>query len=537
MLSTPAPHPLGTRTAERGVALVAAIALTLLGALVVVAIIMSAMSSVDTSRTRLDGAANDVLARDAASLLSDTFSDLSGSEFNGFTVDRATLQRHAARLGDGAAVVPNNSGRVRSDLRTVDMARVARNGRFTLIQRLDEQRLGYWQVYSVKTPTWGVTPGGRVSVYVRTWATSSDGNRLSATPKLHRVELRPTWFADFQMLFDGPFVLLAGSRIEGRIHSNGFDTSLFNQYNQLVDRNVRIEERGAVDCRPTARISAARGRINVSCAASQVRTPTGQRFNLLRTRETVDRIRSKCGTPATVQVFCSTATGDISVQLSAGNRMTVRNASGGVIRVLDATWRGDRPGDSQGAIVLTYGNVTLSGQLGARGRGMVVAAAKSDSATYGTGSAPSAWIRSSGAVGANPADPTSTFGVVAEGDFVFDHQPGQACGATFYGAAITVTGLVSMNPQWRVPFALAGPTCSRRATIVGSMSGHYPPYLYSTSNGGYSARSYGYLASLYHNPPPMYPTAADWQVTRMAPADLGCFRSGTLDAREGSGCV
>lgn len=522
------------RRDEQGAALVAAIAMSLLGALIVVAIIMSANSSGNAARERLHAAANDVLAQDAASVLSDAFSDLESSELDGFLVDRPVLQRHAERLGSGADVLANGSRRIPPELRRVDVSRVPVAGRLTFVQRLDDTRLGYWQLYSMKIPTWGTTPGGRVTAYVRSWATPIDDSSLVTRPMIHRIELRPSWFADFQMLFDGPFRLFTGATVSGRLHSNGYETSLFNQYRAShVQNGVSIDSQPIV-CAASARISSASDDIRTTCPASQERSDTGVRYNLLRAREMVDRLRDFCGTPTPgIQLYCTGTTAEVSVQLRPDNRIIVRNLATGATRMLDASTRGDRPGDSQGAVVLTDGNVTLSGSLGSRGRGMVVAASRSDSASYGTGSAPSVWVRSSAPVGSRMTDRSSSFGVVAEGDLVLDHT--RACNATFNGAAVTVTGLVSMHPQWRVPFFLPGSTCGT-ATFNGSMSGHYPPYLNSV-NGGYGQRRYAYLNQLFHNPPPLYPTVGDWAVTRLAPADLGCFSTGTLNTAEGAGCT
>lgn len=512
----------------------AAIALTVLGALIITAIMVSSKSSSNSARERLDAAASDVLARDASAVMSDAFSDLEASELDGFVIDRPILQRHAEQLGAGATVIPNGSGQIPTELRRVDTARVPAAGQFTMVQRLDDDRLGYWQVYSMKVPTWGTTPGARLTAYVRSWATPRNGSGFTTRPMVHRVELRPTWFTDFQMLFDGPFYLGAGATISGRIHSNGYETSLFNQYQQLVDEGVSIKSDPIV-CTATARVSTAAGRIDTSCPSSQERSSAGQRYNLLRARDMVARIRAFCGGGGGggVQLVCTRSTGEATVRLS-GSSVSV-SAPGFGSRTVSAGVSGDRPGQSQGAVILHDGNIRLSGQLGSRARAMVVAASTSDSATYGTGSAPSVWVTSGGSVGAPSNDDSSSFGVVAEGSLVLDHT--RACGVTYRGAAVTMTGLVSFNPQWLLPFEVAGPTCPQPANLVGSISGHYPPNLTSRRNGGYSGRTYDYLQSLYDNPPPLYPTVSDWEVTRLAPANLRCFAGGSLNTGEDSGCV
>jgi hypothetical protein len=65
-----------------------------------------------------------------------------------------------------------------------------------------------------------------------------------------------------------------------------------------------------------------------------------------------------------------------------------------------------------------------------------------------------------------------------------------------------------------------------------------PPASQASFYTDFQERSYGYLASLFGNPPPMYPTAFDWQVVKFAPADLDCFDdSGVTNTATAPGCV
>jgi hypothetical protein len=533
---------------ESGAAMIAAIAVLVLGALIVTVIMVSSRASSEGARDSLEAAASEVLAKDAATALSTAFSNLSASEFNGFTMTEQVLGYHAERLGAGAEVIPNSSPRIPADLRTVDDVRIAPAGRFTVVQSLDDGRLGYWHAYSAKIPNWGRTPTGRVAVYVRAWTSAADGTAPSR-PTIHRVELRPLWFADFQMLFDGPFRLRSDAVLTGRIHSNGFTTSLYNQYqSDLVANGIQVQLMPGASCASTARITTSSGRVDLpggSCAASQVREELGARHNLLKARDATNRIRANCGggQPG-LAIYCSPSTDRIRVQLN-GDSISVSSDAGGGLASLDARVAGDLPTQNQGAVVVASGDVVVSGTLSDSARALVIASAPDASNQYGIGSAPSVWIQQAGTVGSSPSPGAtgSSFGVIADGDVVLDHLT--ACGVHLRGAIVTISGQVVFNPRWRSPVTLPDPRlCSGSAIIEGSMTGHFPPGLASgptptSPNSGYARREYRYLASLYDNPPPVAPTLGDWEVTKLAPADLGCFAAGpgggsTLDvAREG----
>jgi hypothetical protein len=145
------------------------------------------------------------------------------------------------------------------------------------------------------------------------------------------------------------------------------------------------------------------------------------------------------------------------------------------------------------------------------------------------------WFDNAGTIGSGN-DVHSSFGAVAEGDVVLDQT--RACSVTIRGAFLAMSGMLSHHPNWRGPFKVDAPPngwCAGTATLQGSMTGHYGPALYSSPNGtGYATRRYQWLPSLYNNPPPMYPTASDWETTRLEPANLDCFdqASGALKATQ-----
>lgn len=528
LMPTPRSTTTLPRDGERASAIIAAIALMLIGAFVAVAIYTSSRTSADGSRSRLENQATQQLARDAGTVLAAMYSAGASGEFDGFIPSATRLQAHADSIGGRVisnAVLPNGLG-------IVDASRVPGPRRVTVRQSLQDGRTGYWQVLSARLPDWGRTPGGRVVVYVRTW-TSGGGNNTTK-PVVYRLEFRPTWFADYQLLFDGPMLIGSTAVLNGKVHSNGQRTSFFNVYDQQYDNEgLAIKFNAGARCVGTARVSTSAARIGGpgvgGCPAANRVSSHVPQVNILRAQDLAKRLRDLRTLPASdrtgISIGYSDTTSPIDVVLS-GSTMRVSG-----VGTLDARVAGAAgvPGSRQGAVLVASGNVNLRGTLGSRARALIVAAAPPGSATYGRGSAPSVWVSSPGSVGAAAGDRTSSFGVVADGDIVFDEL--RACPVVARGAFVTVSGKMSIEPTWVVPIPTAGRVpCPGTATIEGSIVSHFPPLMNQPlNNAGYAGgRTYTYLASLYDNPPPMYPTAADWAIVEIAPANLKCFNGSGL---------
>lgn len=507
---------------ETGSALIAAIALTVIGVFIVVAIMAMSRSSSEGARAKLEAQASEQLARDAGSMLATIYSSVDSGEHDGFVPSATALQQHSAAIG--GRVVPNS--RLGSGLGVIDAQRVPPDRRVTVQQQLDSGRTGYWQVLSARLPDWGLTSGGRVTIYLRTWTM---GGGRATKPMVYRLDFRPTWFGDYQMLFDGPVAIGRTTQLNGRVHSNGYRASFYNQYDPQYDAGLAIRLEAGARCVGNARLSVSNRGIGGpgigGCPAANriaARTP---RVNILRAQDMATRLRAVCALPPSrrpsVQIACLPAAPTTTVRL-AGNIVF----AGG--RTLNAAVAGNAPGRNQGAIVVASGDVQLSGTLGANARATVVAASPPGSSRFGTGSAPTIWVRGT-QVGSAAGARRSAFGAVAEGDIIFDER--LACPLYARGAFIAVSGLPSMHPTWRSPFPTAGGVpCRGNLTIEGSIVAHYPPAMMQpTNNSGYAGtRTYRYLGSLYDNPPPMFPTADDWALTAMSPANLDCFRNGTL---------
>jgi hypothetical protein len=193
-------------------------------------------------------------------------------------------------------------------------------------------------------------------------------------------------------------------------------------------------------------------------------------------------------------------------------------------------------------VIIATGDINIHGNLGANARALVVAMSEDGNDSSTDGSAASVTITNTGSFGASGAD-SSSLGIVAQGDIIVPSSDGGGCSVTATGAFTAMSGLMSIERKVRVPFPVNSGTtfyCPGTATINGSIAGHFNPNLISpVNNAGFQYRVYSYLASLFNNPPPMYPTAFDWQVSKFAPADLDCFAgpSHALVTTPESGCV
>ena len=357
MLTRPA------RPDERGMAMTAAIAILVLAAFVAVAIVISAMGSRDSARDRLDNSTATRLAKDAASMLAANYSAMSSGEHHGFSPQQAQLQEYADRVG--GTLVPNAS--LPQELSAVDSSSIPAGSRFAVRVPVDDGAFGYWQIVSIAVPQWGVTPGARVAVYIRSWIAAADGT--PSQPSISRIELRPAWFADFQFLVDGPVSFGGGATINGPVHSNGYRVSFYDIY---ASQAHMINFKAGATCNGGARVTTASG--SIAPCALDTEPDIGTRHNLLRAKTAIEAIGRECVSP--------TAT-SLSIACHApGNPLDYTNVNlgGGTVSYpggsLNAQVAGRGAADNQGAVLVVYGNVRLSGSLGPGARATIVAASR-----------------------------------------------------------------------------------------------------------------------------------------------------------------
>jgi hypothetical protein len=522
----PTPHRRGS---EHASAMIAAIAIMVIGAFIIVAVMVNGMSSSGNARASTNRASAEQLARDAGTTLAAIYSTMDSGEFDNFVPSVQVMTRHVNSIGATLESNPAAIGPVDGSIPGGRQRSVCR--------ALEDGRYGCWQLFAVKAPVWGTTKAGAVSVYVRAWTrvSASPSSRLS-DPIMYRVDLRPTWMSDYQMVVDGKMLFAPGATINGRVHSNGRASSFFDQLEHpAVTSQVMVGFGGAAFCTSAARISTTEGNVDTSTSPScnnKKYMNTKREVNLLRAQAMARQLRAVYGLPHPNLQMASfnNTTAPVTVQLS-GNTVTANGTS--LTAGTSAT--------NNGAVVLATGDINIRGTLGPNARAMVVAMSQNGTNSLTSGSAPSVTITNTGAFGAANA-PGSSLGIVAQGDVIVPSRPGGGCSITPRGAFTAMSGMLSIDRKVRVPLQVdtgGGYHCAGSAQIMGSVAAHYSGVLSQPANdAGFDTRTYSYLNALFDNPPPMYLTAFDWQVYKFAPADLSCFNaSGQLNTSPASGCV
>lgn len=509
--------------------MVAAIAIMIIVGFIIVAVMVNGFSSRDTSRATLDRASTEEVAREAGAVLASIYSSVEAGEFDKFVPSEQVLSKHAASTDSTLESNPEVIG-------SVDVS-IPADRQKSVCRSLGDALTGCWQLFAVKTPDWGTTKAGAVTVYIRSWTKSTGGTDRIGDPMMYRFDLRPTLLSDYQMVADGKIAFGTGAVINGRVHSNGRLSSFFNQFSNMPSQ-INVGYGGLATCTAQARISTSKGVINTttspSCASSKYEN-TGQDVNLLRVSALVSRLKKIADGlphPNLSLVTVDDPTSAVDVQLS-GTSINVSGAGSADAAVTS---------NNNGAVVLVGGDINVAGSLGANARATIIAMSPDDDDQYSDGGAPSITITSTGGFGSQYAEPTSALGLIAQGDIIVPSKPDTGCGIEATGAFVAVSGMVSIDRNNRLPYPNHegdDTLCKESAKFNGSIAGHYPPVLYSSvNNAGFTSRTYSYNPSLFNNPPPMFPTAFDWQVTKFAPADLSCFSDGgVLNTSADSGCV
>lgn len=534
-----------SRSNEDGIALMFAIVAMVIAAIVVTAIVAASMSTRDTARDTRDqsiaaGPADDGIRAYAAALSAGWVGD-----HTAYQMTRAALiatvreERPGAGMctgpGDELCVVANSA----TPYSRVDTGLVpAAADRLAVRRRVAAGSYRYWQVLAVSPPRFGATdrfglvsPGGAVVVFVRAWhgdATTSDRRNR---PVVRRAVLRPPAFSDFQLAADGQMYLGDGTTINGRVHSNGYEQSLDDQYRSLSP-NI-ITTASGVTCSRSARFITVTGPIDTSrsasCSGSQHNYQRqGELLSLLRVDRTVEAVAALCPRSAPVRIVCITSprafAGPYDVRLS-GTTVTVSGRGSWSARNDRLGFRSS--GGATGLVLLLDRSANVRGSLGPLGRATIMV---SNRASIPLPEVPSIHLRRGGTQGASSAA-TSALGLVAEGD-VIAHE-GTACPVRLRASLIAQGGMLTRDPQYRGGAGLlpGAPLCGPGFELVGSSVGHLFHYLATGTTAGvvsgYASRTFSWDPTLFDNPPPMFPTTGDWQVLENRPADLACFDPST----------
>ena len=387
----------------------------------------------------------------------------------------------------------------------------------------------YWQVYDVIEPRYSSMRPSDLIMYVRAWSTGKD-MRLASKPRVFRIEFRPGFFSDYQLVSDGPIFGSQGSiwQIGGPVHSNGYPGPKW-----FSGDTKGIKSKGMATCFGRARLSTSHdAEIDVpGCSGGFIGGISRKRsreVNINVVNDSFKYIKSRCGVVA--YVTCATGRGPYDVTMSAGGiSWTSENGGGGFA----AAGGNVRNGDANSAVVLFNDEVRVSGSvsgMGVRASRVTIAAYREDPNALPANIV----LRGGGTVGgANPR--TDSVGLVAQGDVILDVPPEGQCLGTVNAAVATAGGGVTM-PQSLLtltkPAADVSSSNCGNITLTGSYVAHNPPRTFvrwtnkdgdEVGRAGYGTANYNYSDALYVNPPPLFPTSRPWAMTKVADAKNVCL--------------
>ena len=383
---------------------------------------------------------------------------------------------------------------------------------------------GWWQLYRVELPdVTSTTTVGQVVYYVRTWVGPADGS-FASDATVVRVATRPGRFADYQLISDGTVMFRSGARINGPVHSNGFDTADPATGGGTTPYAIKTEAN--VRCLGGS-LTSARKSIDTAPSSGCPRQENTNRYiTFLRVQTQIDEIAQDDAARGDVYVFPTVDNSTLEpsahayhVRLS-GNVVQVRSPNGG-------GWSSYNAGNGAGAMLFRDDVVLEGGNLRTR---FTIAASRP------SGGAASIYIR--GNVNPNVTQPGLTLGLIAQGNAVIDMQgTAGACNVTLIRAAIVAAaGGVTIPPEFATQQIQTGqPRCTQELEIDGSIAAHRPPLLYwewvDGTWTGFTNRRYQWDKRLINATPPYFPLTGNWQATSVREANVDCYAGGrVLDA-------
>lgn len=449
-------------------------------------------------------------------------------ESNGWQLDQAAL----ARLVDGQTGATVVSNAATSDAAGMVPALVPAQYRFS-VREVGTDSIGYWQVFNVIPPRYLTTPSSPASnlvVYLRAWATSTTNETITTQPRIFRVEYRPTYMSDYQMVTDAPIFVRdnPGWVIDGPIHSNGYSVTDWLARDPSGTTRSGIWFERAPTCTANANFSTSQDAPIAVPAGSGCGPAVGaaekhaRQVSLLGVEDTYRYMEARCGTAV---VRCFTTGGPYVVRL--GNSTISVNGVG--IPLAAAA-------DSGSMSVLLDGHTTVMGALtmpGNRAGRVTIAVRRRSTADR----QPRVTLSPAGGTTVGAATPQKdTVGIVTQGDIVLDHAP-NGCLRGVNLAAISQSGSITLTPEFvtLAPPAvnLAGRECSAPVGLYGSFAGHgqllasivWPDVRTGglTPRVGYTRPQLRYNRNLFRNPAPFFPTALPWGVAKVKDADRRCL--------------
>ncbi|MCW2921194.1 MAG: hypothetical protein JWL76_1068 [Thermoleophilia bacterium] len=508
--------------AERASAIVGAIALMVLGALLVTAILAMLDRSDERNRSRTQRAASVAVVDHALASYEYALESNITDETADFLLNEAAMTK-LAQFRPGMQPVSNATFGTDFKAKGLDVTTMP-NPSTRWSMRVDQAdgTTGWWQTIAVLPPR-GNSPN--LVLYLRTWnATGDQNSQVVGDARLVRAELRPGRFSDYQMLVDGPIILGYGLTINGRIHTNGYPDAYL--VDMLVDAGKPMKLYTGADrphCQGGAGFSTAVGGIENKggCIVDSGPTPrylekTGERYDLLRGSNHLTMLSKLCGT----RVRCGTGTGPWTVTLS-GSSMTATSPNGSLGTVSAVG----------GAVVYLTGNVRLSGMLNG---GQLTIGVGNQGGSFNVNGSASIDLVGNGMIGANTST-DAILGLVVEGDIIPRIDEGY-CPAGLNAAIVSASGTLGVPPQYRVPAPPVGavPLCGT-FSFTGSLGAHYMSLMrinWGVAEVGYPSRLYKFDPRLLTTAPPMFPTTGPWQTSTWKDADPRCLSAANIDDAE-----
>lgn len=504
------------RSSERASAIIGAIAVMVIGALIVTAVFSILERSSEREKSRSARAASVPLVDRALASYEYALEAALTDESRAFLLDGTAMANLAA---NEAAALPVANSTFGSAFTAAGLGTTALPGAtygWSMQVTLPNGQRGWWQPVAVHPPH-PLSPN--LVVYMRVWtSTGGAASLLSSDPRLIRAELRPGRFSDYQILVDGPLTMGDGMILSGRVHTNGYpDAYLVDQFVK-PGYPMKLLSSSPPTCGPGSGFSTATGLIENkgSCIKTGGANPkyienNRQRYDLLRGSNHLKMLASMCP-----RIKCLSGSGTWNVLLG-GSSATFSGPSGTTTVSAAA-----------GAVVFVRGKVRLRGVL------------SSGALTIGVGSSAGFNVNGSATVdliGNGPIGAATTgsavLGLVVEGDIIPRFDQG-SCPTGLTAAVVSASGTLGIPPQFRVPWPSSSslPTCASTFRFRGSLGTHYMPLMrMSWTNGavvGYPNREYIFDKRLISNPPPLFPTTGPWQVSNWKDADPRCLSSANI---------
>lgn len=451
------------------------------------------------------------------------------NEVTDYELTKPALDRLVSRQ-PGASVIPNDSAPGYAAMAPVRLADARLH--YT-VREQGTDTVGYWQVFDIIRPRYHRSAPNDVVYYIRAWATGRTSTNITTKPRIFRVEFRPGWFSDYQSVTDAPFFIKDNQNVtvDGPIHSNGYEVVNWLALDDSGASRRGIYFKDAPTCTARAQFTTSQDQgISVpggSCAdARDAGRRDARQISLLGVQDTYEKIRAYCPGGGGL-VFCRNDAATYDVRL--GNQS---------VRVNNTTY-GLRNRDDSGSLVLLLdGDVILRGALTmpANRAGRVTIAVRRRTVTDRQ---PQVHLRGCEGCVVGAATPgKDTVAVITQGDVILDTRNyGGGCLSRVNLAAISQAGAVTVPPEF---VTLAPPAydldnldCPGETRFRGSFSAHgqfvpsikWPDIRTGgwTGTVGYSRPVFSYNRNLFTNPPPFFPLATPWGVTKAKDANDRCL--------------